>query len=141
MNGFVAGLISVGILAVLLGGTCGITLLVCHIIDKIEEKKWIEAKRKHPEIDLLLQKIKLHWKKYDNISEIAMSCKKQIDTLLGNLTYLPTHEKEWREQQAEAYKEIWYSAQSMAKAEYNKYLKYHKALEEFCETHNIKRME
>ena len=141
MNEFVITLICIGSLAILLGVTWGIVSLVYHLIDKRDAKRWIEAKRKYPDINLLLQKKEFHWQRYDDMSKIATGYKKQIDILLCNLNYLPTYEKEWREQQAEEYKEMWYSAQSVASAEYDKYLEYHNALEEFCKAHKLKRME
>lgn len=141
MNEFIITLICVGGLAILFGGTWGISSLVYHLLDKRDAKKWVEAKRKYPEINLLLRKKELHWRRYDDMSKIAMGYKKQIDILLSNFTYLPTYEKEWREQQAEVYKEMWYSAQSVVNAEHERYLEYHNALEEFCKAHKLKRME
>ena len=141
MNNIVITLICVGVLALIFGGTWGISSLVYHLLDKRDAKKWVEAKRKYPEINLLLQKKAFHWHRYDDMSKIAMGYKKQIDVLLSNFTYLPTYEKEWRERQAEVYKEMWYSAQSKANAEYDNYLEYHNALEEFCKAHKLKRME
>jgi hypothetical protein len=141
MNEFIITLICIGSFAILLGGTWGITSLVYHLIDRRDAKRWVEAKRKYPEINLLLKKKELYWRRYDDMSDVAVGYKKQIDALLCNLTYLPAYEKEWREQQAEVYKEMWYSAQSNASVEYDNYLEYHKALEEFCKAHKLKRME
>lgn len=141
MNDFIITLIGIGSLAVLCGCTWGITSLVYHLLDKRDAKRWVEAKGKYPEINLLLRKKELYWHRYDDISKTAMGYKKQIDILLGNITYLPTYEKEWREKQAEVYKEMWYSAQLMANMEHEKYLSYHNALEEFCKEHKLKRME
>ena len=141
MNDVVITLICLGVLAILLGGTWGISSLVYHLLDKRDAKKWVEAKRKYPEINLLLQKKEIYWHRYDDMSKTAMGYKKQIDILLGNIAYLPIYEKEWREQQAEVYKEMWYLAQSMASVEHERYLEYHNALEEFCKVHKLKRME
>lgn len=141
MNEFIITLICIGGFALLFGGTWGISSLVYHLLDKRDAKRWVEAKRKYPEINLLLQKKALYWHRYDDMSKIATGYKKQIDVLLCNLNYLPIYEKEWREQQAEVYKEMWYSAQSRASVEYDNYLEYHNALEEFCKAHKLKRME
>lgn len=141
MSEFVIGLICVGAIAVLFGSIWGITSLVYHLIDKRNAKRWVEAKRKYPDINLLLRHKEIYWRRYDDMSKIAMGYKKQIDVLLCNINYLPIYEKDWREQQAEEYKEMWYSAQSVASAEYDKYLEYHNALEEFCKAHKLKRME
>ena len=141
MNNFIIGLISIGVVAVLCGSTWGITSLVYHLLDKRDAKRWVEAKRKYPEINLLLRKKEIYWRRYDDMSKVAMGYKKQIDILLSNFTYLPFYEKEWRERQAEVYKEMWYSAQSTASTEHDNYLEYHNALDEFCKAHKLKRME
>ena len=141
MNDFVVTLICLGVLAILLGGTWGISSLVYHLLDKRDAKRWVEAKRKHPEINLLLQKKALYWHRYDDASKTAAGYKKQIDMLLRGFDYLPSYEKDWREQQAEVYKEMWYLADLRASAEYDIYLGYHNALEEFCKIYKLKRME
>ena len=118
----------------------GITVLVYRIIDKRRENKWYKALANDEHLRELVDTKKHLWEVYIKKSDIAIGYKKQIDILLTNLVYLPSYEKEWREAQAEIYKQQYFEAQTEAHEWYDKYLIARSNLDEYCEARKLRRI-
>ena len=118
----------------------GITVLVCHIIDKRRENKWYKALANDERLRELVDTKKRLWEVHDKKSDIANGYKKQIDILLSNITYLPSYERDWREAQAEIYKQQYFEAKTEAEKWYDTYVIAHNNLEEYCAEHRLKRV-
>ena len=140
MNGNEIGAIVILCLFGLCLLVAGITVLVCHIVDRRRENKWYKALANDEHLRELVDAKKHLWEVYIKKSDIANGYKKQIDILLTNLVYLPSYEKEWREAQAEIYKQQYFEAQTEASKWYDKYLIAHSNLDEYCETHKLRRI-
>lgn len=114
-------------------------LLINHLIKKRIKNKWYKALATNSELRELLDTHNKLWKIYDQKSDIANGYMKQIDHLLGNLTYLPNYECEWRKQKAEEYTRMYFEARTEANRWYEAYCKANDLLNEYCEKHKIKR--
>ena len=117
----------------------GITILVCHIVDKIRENKWYKALATDKTLQELVATHDRLWKVYEQKSEIASGYKKQIDILLRNLNYLPSYEVEWRVNEAEEYKVSLFSAEKDVARWYDAYRLANDNLNEYCDKHKLRR--
>lgn len=140
MNGNEIGAIVILCLFGLCLLVAGITVLVCRIVDRRRENKWYKALANDEHLRELVDTKKRLWEVYIKKSDIANGYKKQIDILLTNLVYLPSYEKEWREAQAEIYKQQYFEAQTEASKWYDKYLIAHSNLDEYCEARKLRRI-
>ena len=138
MGGLCVCLLFVAILVIAFVLTGGY-LLINHFIEKRIKNKWYEALATYSELRRLLDAHNKFWKIYDQKSDMANGYKKQIDHLLGNLTYLPDYECEWRKKKAEEYKRLYFEAKTEADKWYEAYCKANDLLNEYCEQHKIKR--
>lgn len=140
MNELGVCLIFVGllVLGLLLAGGY---LLIDHLLEKRRKAKWYQALANQPRLRELLDAHNKLWEVYDKKSNIANNYRKQIDHLLGNLTYLPSYECEWRQNTAEEYKKMYFDARTEADKWYEAYCKANDALNEYCEKHKIQRRE
>lgn len=117
----------------------GITVLVCHIIDKLREAKWYKAVATDKTLQELITTHDRLWEVYERKSEIVRGYKKQIDILLCNLEYLPAFEKNWRIEKAEEYKVSLFSAEKDVSRWYNVYCLANDNLNKYCDNHKLHR--
>ena len=117
----------------------GITVLVCHIIDKWQKAKWYKAVATDKTLQELITTHDRLWEVYERKSEIVRGYKKQIDILLCNLEYLPASEKNWRIEEAENYKIAHFGAQIDANKWYDAYCLANDNLNKYCDNHKIHR--
>lgn len=114
-------------------------LFIDHLLEKRRKAKWHQALANQPQLKELLDTHNKLWEVYDKKSELANAYRKQIDHLLGNLTYLPSYECEWRKNTTEEYKKMYFYARTEADKWYEAYCKANDALNEYCEQHKIQR--
>jgi hypothetical protein len=117
----------------------GITVLVCHIIDKQQKAKWYKAVATDKTLQELIATHDRLWEIYKRKNEIVGGYKKQIDILLQNLNYLPSFEVEWRTEEAEKYKIALFSAEKDASRWYDAYCLANDNLNEYCDKHKLHR--
>ena len=117
----------------------GITVLVCHIIDKWQKAKWYKAVATDKTLQELIATHDKLWEVYERKSEIVRGYKKQIDVLLCNFEYLPAFEKNWRIEKAENYKIALFDAEIDATKWYNAYCLANDNLNKYCDNHKIHR--
>jgi len=140
MNETIVTLIAIGSLMACMLLIGGVTSLVYYIVDRREKSKWYEALAKDSHLRELLDTETHLWEVYSKKSDIASAYKRQIDILLSNITYLPSYERDWREAQAEIYKQQYFEAKTDAEKWYDTYVIAHNNLEEYCTEHKLKRV-
>lgn len=118
----------------------GIMELAFCITNKVAKNKWYKALATDEYLRELVYAEKHLWSVYDKKSEIANGYKKQIDTLLCGLTYLPSYEKDWREAQAEIYKQQYFEARKDTSRWYDAYVLANDNLNDYCRRNKLKRM-
>lgn len=138
MNGFGICLLFVAMLIIAFAFTGGY-LLIEHFIEKRIKNKWYKALATQSELRELLDIHNKLWKAYVQQSDIVSECRKQIDQLLDNLTYLPDYECKWRKEKAEEYKKMHFKAKTAENKYYEAYCEANDLLNEYCEKHKIKR--
>ena len=139
MNAFWGTIIGVTCLAVLCLGTWGITSFVYWCIDKRDRKRWDKAVAAYPEVLDYQKEANAWWKAYDEKSDEANGYKKQIDELIGNLSYLPSYEVKWRKEKAEEYKVFYFEARTEADRLCLHYCEAHKKVVDYCNEHKLRR--
>ena len=139
MNAVLVTIIYVASLVVLCLMAWGIISFVDWCIDKRDRKKWDMAVAKYPEV-LDYQKEANAWgEAYDKKSDEANGYKKQIDGLIGNLCYLPSYEVEWRTEEAEEYKKLYFEARQEADRMYLHYCEAHQKVLDYLAEHKLRR--
>jgi hypothetical protein len=139
MNEFWITIICVAFFVVLCLGIWGIMSFVYWCIDKRDRKKWNITIAAHPEVLDYQKEANAWWDAYDKKSDEANGYKKQIDELINNLHYLPSYEVEWREENAEEYKVLYFEAKNEANRMYLHYHEAHSKIEDYCKEHKLRR--
>ena len=139
MNEFLITMICVASLAVLCLMAWGIISFVDWCIDKRDRKKWDIAVAKYPEVLDYQKEANAWWEAYDKKSDEANGYKKQIDGLIGNLCYLPSYEVEWRTEEAEEYKKLYFEARQEADRMCMHYREAHNKVVDYCKEHKLRR--
>lgn len=139
MNEFWGTIIGVASLIILGFIIWGVTSFVYWCIDKRDRKKWDITVAAYPEVLDYQKEANAWWEAYEKKSNEANGYQKQIDHLLGNLTYLPSYEVEWRKEKAEEYKVLYFEARNEADRMYLHYREAHSKIENYCEEHKLRR--
>jgi hypothetical protein len=139
MNAVLVTIIYVASLVVLCLMAWGIISFVYWCIDKRDRKKWDIAVAKYPEVLDYQKEANAWWEAYDKKSDEANGYKKQIDGLIGNLCYLPSYEVEWRTEEAEEYKKLYFEARQEADRMYLHYCEAHQKVLDYLEEHKLRR--
>ena len=139
MNAVLVTIIYVASLVVLCLMAWGIISFVDWCIDKRDRKKWDMSVAKYPEVLDYQNEANAWWEAYDKKSDEANGYKKQIDGLIGNLCYLPSYEVEWRTEEAEEYKKLYFEARQEADKMYLHNCEAHQKVLDYCEEHKLHR--
>ena len=139
MNAVLVTIIYVTSLVVLCLMAWGIISFVDWCIDKRDRKKWDITVAQYPDVLDYQNKANAWWEAYDKKSDEANGYKKQIDGLIGNLCYLPSYEVEWRTEEAEEYKKLYFEARQEADRMYLHYCEAHQKVLDYCEEHKLHR--
>ena len=140
MDSGTLALISVFIGVLVMGCLIGIVFLVYGLWEKHLWRKWQIAIANDTTLQALIKAHDNAWEAYKAKNKLAGEYQKQIDHLIGNLTYLPSYEVEWRTKQAEEYKIAYFNTKTEATALYEVYCKANDELNEYCEAHKIERL-
>ena len=139
MSEILITVIAIGSVVVLGFVIWGITAFVYWCIDKHDRKKWNITVAQYPEVLDYQNEANMWWKAYDKKSDEANGYKKQIDELISNLCYLPSYAVEWRTEEAEKYKALYFEARTEADRMYLHYREVHHKVVDYCKEHKLRR--